>query len=598
MTLGLCMIVKNEEENLPRCLESIKDIVDEIIIVDTGSTDSTVKIAESYGAKVFFYEWDNSFANARNFSLEKSSKDWILIMDADDELRREDRDKVIYLVNDKNNNVDIYFGETLSYVGETPGSDIYTNLNVRFIKNGKGIKFKGDIHEQIVFENKGDNVQLVDVKFYHYGYLNKTVEVKNKRKRNMEIIQKILKDNPKDSFMLYNMGTEYVAMGNFLEALNCYKKSYENFNPHLVTFNSKLILKMIYCYEVLGQFKEEIELINEGLKYYPEFTELEFRRAMAFYNRKKYDLAVEALKKCIDMGEPPAVFRDLSGVGSYRAYYLMGLIHFDRENYDDAYKYLDMALKLNSKFTEAILKISQIMFIKNFSVDEIESKLESYFNGNLDENNNLLLSDIFYSKNKFDIAYKYADRSENYKTHSPKVNYYKGILLFYQRKFKEALDSLAKVELGGFYSKSVYYSILCEIFNNQYSNADKLLDIAKNFNENEKTIVYKTFKDIMQGNKYSPIAEDKESSIKFLHPIFDLLEIILKSNSFDEFEKAVQLLNLINDDSILLLLGKLYYKKGYFEFAYKEFIRSIKIYEKIDIEALEMMKLILTCKEI
>ncbi|WP_411678880.1 glycosyltransferase [Clostridium thailandense] len=597
MTLGLCMIVKNEEKNLPRCLESVKDIVDEIIIVDTGSTDSTVEIAESYGAKVLLYKWDDSFANARNFSLQKASKDWILIMDADDELKEEDKDKVIHLVNDKNSDVDVYFGETLSYVGDAPGSDIYTNLNVRFIKNGKGIKFKGDIHEQIIFENK-NNARLVDVRFYHYGYLNKTVEVKNKRKRNMQIIKKTLEDNPKDSFMLYNMGTEYMALGNFSEALNYYKKSYEDFNPDLVAFNSKLILKMIYCYEVLGEFKEEIKLINEGLKYYPEFTELEFRRAMVFYNRKKYDMAIEALNKCIDMGEPPAVFRDLSGVGSYRVYYLLGAIYFDMENYDEAYKYLDKALKLNYKFTEAILKISQIMFIKKFSVDEIELKLTNYFNGTVDENTNLLLSDIFYNKDKFDVAYKYAEKAEKYKINSAKVNYYKGVLLFYQRRFKEALDSLSKVEIGKFYSKSIYYSILCEIFNNQYNHADSLLDIAKKFNENEKTTVYETFKDMMQGNKYSPISEDKEDSVKFLIPIFDLLEIILKSNSFDEFKKAVQLLNLINDDSILLLLGKLYYRRGYFEFAYKEFIRSIKIYEKIDIEALEMMKLILICKEV
>ena len=79
MSLSLCMIVKDEEKNLGRCLESIKDIVDEIIIVDTGSTDNTIKIAEKYGAKIFHYKWDNSFANARNYSLSKASKDWILL---------------------------------------------------------------------------------------------------------------------------------------------------------------------------------------------------------------------------------------------------------------------------------------------------------------------------------------------------------------------------------------------------------------------------------------------------------------------------------------------------------------------------------------
>ena len=109
MSLSLCMIVKNEENTLSRCLESVKDIVDEIIIVDTGSTDNTVEIAKSYGAKVFFYKWDNSFANARNYSLSKASKDWILIMDADDELVKEDKDKVALLINNKENKLNAYF---------------------------------------------------------------------------------------------------------------------------------------------------------------------------------------------------------------------------------------------------------------------------------------------------------------------------------------------------------------------------------------------------------------------------------------------------------------------------------------------------------
>ena len=110
MLLSLCMIVKNEENTLGRCLESVKDIVDEIIIVDTGSTDNTIKIAEKYGAEIFFYKWDNSFANARNYSLSKASKDWILIMDADDELKGEDKDKVIKLINNEDNKLNAYFG--------------------------------------------------------------------------------------------------------------------------------------------------------------------------------------------------------------------------------------------------------------------------------------------------------------------------------------------------------------------------------------------------------------------------------------------------------------------------------------------------------
>ena len=84
--VSLCMIVKNEENYLPNCLNSIKDIVDEIIVVDTGSTDKTVDIAKSFGAKVYYFPWRNNFSEARNESLKYATKDWILILDADDEL--------------------------------------------------------------------------------------------------------------------------------------------------------------------------------------------------------------------------------------------------------------------------------------------------------------------------------------------------------------------------------------------------------------------------------------------------------------------------------------------------------------------------------
>ncbi len=97
--VSLCMIVKNEEDYLPQCLESIKDIVDEIIIVDTGSTDKTVKIAESYGAKVYYFKWNNNFSEARNESLKYATKDWILILDADDELHSEYQENLKLLLN-------------------------------------------------------------------------------------------------------------------------------------------------------------------------------------------------------------------------------------------------------------------------------------------------------------------------------------------------------------------------------------------------------------------------------------------------------------------------------------------------------------------
>lgn len=90
MNISACMIVRDEEKNLPRCLDSIKDWVDEIIIVDTGSKDKTVEIAESYGAKVFHQEWQNNFSFHRNHSMDQANGEWLFIIDADEEVLPED----------------------------------------------------------------------------------------------------------------------------------------------------------------------------------------------------------------------------------------------------------------------------------------------------------------------------------------------------------------------------------------------------------------------------------------------------------------------------------------------------------------------------
>lgn len=595
MSLSLCMIVKNEENTLGRCLESVKDIVDEMIIIDTGSTDDTIKIAKEYDTKIFFYEWDNSFSNARNYSLSKASKDWILIMDADDELRSEDKYKVIKLINDENNKLNAYFGETLSYSGDSSDYNIYSNLNIRFIKNGKGYKFSGDIHEQIIPGSEDAKKQvflgIADIKFYHYGYLNKTVNEKNKRKRNMDIIEKILKENPDDTFMLYNMGVEYSAKGEYTEALNYLKKAYKNFNPSL-GFGAKLILKMISCNEMLQQFDDCLTLIEEGLKYYPSCTDYEFYRANIFYIKNKYYSAIESAKKCTSMGEPPILLREVSGVATYRPYYLLGIIYSNIGDYDESYKFYDEVLKLNPKFSDAIYRIAEVMAIKNMCIDEIKKKLESYFN-NINQETNFLLSNIFYIQNKFDIAYNYAEKAESFNENLIKVYFYKGLYLFYLGNYKEALENLYKIKDGENYNNTIYCSILCELFIKNYEQADDLLNVSEKFNEPEETMVYKTFISIIKENKYIQLADDKENSKKFIKPIFNLLEVLLRANCFHQFKKAVQLLNLIDDDNIFMLLGKLYYKYGYFSFAYKEFIRSIKMHEIIDGDALRMMQTIL-----
>jgi cellulose synthase/poly-beta-1,6-N-acetylglucosamine synthase-like glycosyltransferase len=126
-SLSLCMIVKNEEKYLARCLASLKPMVDEMIIVDTGSTDTTRDIAEVFGAKVFDYEWHDDFAAARNHSLEQAQGDWILVMDADEVIAPTDHDNILDLIKKSKNDKIAYVLTTRNYTDRQDSADYTKN---------------------------------------------------------------------------------------------------------------------------------------------------------------------------------------------------------------------------------------------------------------------------------------------------------------------------------------------------------------------------------------------------------------------------------------------------------------------------------------
>ena len=153
-----------------------------------------------------------------------------------------------------------------------------------------------------------------------------------------------------------------------------------------------------------------------------------------------------------------------------------------------------------------------------------------------------------------------------------------------------------KVTDEEYLNTSTYCSILCALFAKKYEEVDNLINVAKSFNEPEDIIIYNSFISLIKGNS-DAILEVNINSESLLQAIFNLLEVLLKGNCLDEFNKALVRLNHFSDDSISLNLGKLYYKYGYLDFSYKEFIKSIKLNEKIDSTSLSIMNSILSIKK-
>ena len=163
ITISLCMIAKNEEEVLARCLDSVKDVVDEIILVDTGSTDGTKSIARRYTAKVYDFEWIDDFSAARNAAFEKATMDYQMWLDADDVLPEEEAKKLLSLKETLNPAFDMVAMKYITHFDEN-GVPIHASTRERLMKREKGFRFTDPIHE---FVGLVPNTFYSDIVIHH-----------------------------------------------------------------------------------------------------------------------------------------------------------------------------------------------------------------------------------------------------------------------------------------------------------------------------------------------------------------------------------------------------------------------------------------------
>lgn len=261
------MIVRNEEQNLSECLDSVKNVVDEIIVIDTGSTDETVGIAESYGAQVEHFPWCDDFSKARNESIKYASGDWILWLDADERLLPESipvlqdllrpvKKPTLYKVHIRNIKED---GRTYTL------SDAH-----RLFSNHFGLEFTGRIHEQLVESArvKGGLERDTDVVLYHTGYGLTGEQKQEKFERNIALLQKMVKDNPRDAYAHYKIGQQYGLMDRLKPALEHYQLAlkYESFTQQM---RASLFNVVAETYLKLNELSAAREYADKSLRLIP-----------------------------------------------------------------------------------------------------------------------------------------------------------------------------------------------------------------------------------------------------------------------------------------------------------------------------------------
>src|SRR3954463_8364763 len=227
LTLSLCMIVKDEEEMLPRCLAAAKPAVDEIVVVDTGSTDRTVEIAESFGARVLHHEWNGSFSDARNVSLDAATGDWIMYLDADEVLVEEDAARLRALTGHTWREA-FSLVET-NYTGDAEDGTAMTHNALRMFRNRPEYRFKGRLHEQMAYALPGyltERIEYTQLRIEHYGYLGVVRDAKDKSRRNLELLQQQVAEGMESAFQSFNLGSEYLALGELETSVEHFEKAW------------------------------------------------------------------------------------------------------------------------------------------------------------------------------------------------------------------------------------------------------------------------------------------------------------------------------------------------------------------------------------
>ena len=217
--ISLCMIVKNEEKNLPGCLESVKGLVDEIVVVDTGSTDRTVDVAQSYGARVYHFAWTGDFAAARNESLRHATGDWILYLDADERLEPESCAEIRRLVQE--GECGAYTLNILSCSRDGDNGPQFVHPYPRLFRSHAGAKFEMGVHEQIYpsLARAGIELGYASARIIHLGYALTPEEMRRKSERNLQILERQKEKTPHSAFVRHYLGTTYLSVGRYDEGL-------------------------------------------------------------------------------------------------------------------------------------------------------------------------------------------------------------------------------------------------------------------------------------------------------------------------------------------------------------------------------------------
>ena len=373
--VSLTMIVKNEEANLPACLDSVAGLFREIIVVDTGSTDRTKEIAARYGAKVFDFPWCDDFAAARNASLDHATGNWIFWLDADDRIDKRNRRKLKALFAGlKDENV-VYVMKSVSK--QCVGDDSVVAVDYgRLFRNHPEIRWQYRVHEQILpsVRRLGGSVRSTDIFTCHTGYQDKAL-YRRKLERNLRLLELASAEHPKDSFLLYQLGRTYLATGRAAEAVQPLRRALDLAQP-ADFFVRQLYGQLARGYCQLGRRAEALDVCRAARANYDDYAELAFLEGQLLDAEGDLGGAEACFLRLL---QPGARFvGDDLGLCGYKARQNLAVIYYRQHRYAEAESQWRAVVADRPDFVPAWLSLANLWSAQNrlAEVEEAAKQLQ------------------------------------------------------------------------------------------------------------------------------------------------------------------------------------------------------------------------------
>lgn len=359
--LSVCMITKNEEKFLDQCLNSIKGVADEIIIIDTGSNDKTIQIANKHGAQVGFFEWCDDFAAARNISIAQASGDWILVLDADEELSIESVDKIPSLLIQKD--ISLY-RVGIQNIDTGPRSKTYVP---RLFRNIAGLQFIGRVHEtilptlELISSDWGLTTPIGDLLLIHHGYTDSIIQSRNKVERNYNLLIRAVEEFPRAPHYRMHLGLELMRMERVDESFAEYNQALNLLNIEKTDRESpevrETLLTQYSTYLFIHKkYIETIDILNSELAKRNGLTPGQLMiRSSAFLACGKLSEALTDATEAYRRRDEATFSPQFIDPKSLAMEALVGEAHYVKNNINEAINFLKIALKAEKPELRTVL---------------------------------------------------------------------------------------------------------------------------------------------------------------------------------------------------------------------------------------------------